>query len=54
MTREQEQLLERGREALIQLNHKVCEDAAAVIHDLMREVRTLQDRIDQLEAPEVA
>ena len=47
-------LLERAREALVQLNHGCCDDAAGVIHDLMRELQRLQDQVDQLTAPEVA
>ncbi len=46
MTPDQEKLLERGREALTQLQLGVIHDAVAVIHDLMREVRQLQDRIE--------
>ncbi|BAQ50335.1 hypothetical protein [Methylobacterium aquaticum] len=54
MNHDQEKLLKRAQDALVQLNHGACDDAAGVIHDLMKEVRQLQDKLERLDAPEVA
>ena len=54
MTTAQDKLAERAQDALVQLTHGVCDDAAGVIHDLLKEVRQLQDKLERLDAPEVA
>lgn len=46
MTEDQEKLLARAREALVEINHGNTDNAAGVVHDLIREIRRLQDIID--------
>lgn len=53
MTPDYDKLVERAKDALVQLHHGGCDDAAAVIHDLMRAVVALKDRVDQLTTPEI-
>lgn len=47
MSEAQQRLIDRAQRALVDIHHGCTDDAAGVIHDLIREIRQLQDKIDE-------